>query len=196
MKKNALLIPAVAAVGAAALYFISKRSGISVEVTVEKDDKKNASKKAAAKNPSVGTYSFVSGFKDAAAVDVKVPYDADRFDFNVVEEGFLCPTSDSHVAVMYGADFNAQLEYVPFYPGDCFDSVREGAKSRPGFAELPKGFRYVDGDSVYICLPVDDFSYLLVTAMLSKGSELKFDELPEAAELAELIGGIEMDAVR
>ena len=191
MNKKAIFIPVAAAAGAAAVYFIAKKSGLSVEVTVEKDAKNGSAKKAAAKNLTVGTYSFVSGFKDAATVDVKVSYDADRFDFNVVEEGFLCPTSDSHVAVMYGADFNAQLEYVPFYVGDCFDSVRENAKSHPGFAETPVGFRYVDGDSVYNCLPVDDFSYLLVTAMLSKGSELKFDELIDALELTELVGGIE-----
>ena len=191
MKKKALWIPAIAAAGAAAVFLVSKKAGISVEVTVEKDDKKEPGKKTAERNLSVGTYSFVSGFKDAATVDVKVPYDADRFDFNVVEEGFLCPTSDSHVAVMYGADFNVQLEYVPFYAGDCFDSARESAKSRPGFAEIPEGFRYVDGDSVYICLPVDDFSYLLATVMLSKGSELKFDALPDAPELSELISGIE-----
>ena len=196
MKKKTLLIPAIAAVGAAAAFLVSKKAGISVEVTVEKDDKKNPAKKTAERNLSVGTYSFVSGFKDAATVDVTVSYDAERFDFNVVEEGFLCSTSDSHVAVMYGADFNVQLEYVPFYAGDCFDSVREGARSRPGFAELPKGFRYVDGDSVYVCLPVDDFSYLLMTVMLSKASELKFEALPTAPELIELIGGIEADTAK
>ena len=195
MKKK-VLIPVIAAAGAVAVWFISKRSGISVEVTVEKDDKKSPAKKAAVKNSAVGTYSFVSGFKDAATVDVKVAYDADRFDFNVVEEGFLCPTSDSHVAVMYGADFNVQLEYVPFYAGDCFESVRENAKSHPGFTENSRGFRYVDGDSVYNCLPVDDFSYLLATAMLSKGSELKFDALPDALELKELISGIETDTAK
>lgn len=196
MKKKTLLIPAIAAVGAAAAFLVSKKAGISVEVTVEKDDKKNPAKKTVERNLSVGTYSFVSGFKDAATVDVTVSYDAERFDFNVVEEGFLCSTSDSHVAVMYGADFNVQLEYVPFYAGDCFDSVRENAKSNPGFAEIPEGFRYVDGDSVYICLPVDDFSYLLMTVMLSKASELKFEALPTAPELIELIGGIEADTAK
>ena len=195
MKKKALLIPAAAAC-AAAVYLALRKSGLSVEVTVEKDDKKNPSKNAASDDLTVGTYSFVSGFKDAATVDVNVSYDADRFDFNVVEEGFLCSTSDSHVAVMYGADFNVQLEYVPFYAGDCFDSVRENAKSNPGFAEISEGFRYVDGDSVYTCLPVDDFSYLLVTAMLSKGSELKFEELPDVEELKKLIGAIKVGAAR
>lgn len=191
MNKKILFVSAAAAAAGAVVYFISRKFDISVDVSVDKDDKKVSSEKAALQNTAQGTYSFVSGFKDAETVDVKVNYNADRFDFNVVEEGFLCSTSDSHAAIMYGENFNVQLEYVPFYVGDCFESVRENAKKNPGFTEISGGFRYVDGDSVFHCLPVDDFSYLLVTAMLAKGSELKFEELPDASELKELLSGIE-----
>ena len=190
MNKKLMAVSAAAAAGLGICFLLTK-NGKKAPAKEARPAGANA-KKAAPKNTAQGTYSFVSGFQDAATVDVAVNYDAERFDFYIVEEGFLCSTSDSHVAVMYGADFNVQLEYVPFYAGDCFESVRENAKSRLDFTETPEGFRYVDGDSVYNCLPVDDFSFLLVTAMLSKGSELKFAELPEASELKELVGGIQI----
>ena len=36
-----------------------------------------------------GEYSFVSGFKDARTVEVKLEYDALRFGFDVIGEDFL-----------------------------------------------------------------------------------------------------------
>lgn len=187
MKKWKIIVPA-ALVSVTALSFAlaRKKTAPATDATPSKP-----ANKLKPVNVSEGHYSFVSGFKDAVTVDVKVCYDADNFDFNVVEDGFLCYTGDSHVAVMYGSNINLQFEYTPFYSGDDFEKLREGCKdAHPGYACVSSGFRYVDGDSVYICLPVDGYSYLLITAMLSKGSELKFEDLADAPELAGLISGI------
>ena len=157
--------------------------------TAEK--KKVSSVKTPEKPLAEGSYSFVSGYAEAATVNVGVKYDSERFSFSVVEEGFLFDTSDSHVALLFGEDFNAQLEYVPFYQGEDFTALRAAAeKARSGFAPLGEGFRYSDSSSVSVCLPADGSSYLLVSVMLSKGSKLKFEELATADEFTALIGGI------
>lgn len=181
-----------AAAGAAAILLLSKKEHRSAAV-------KTADEPAAGKSAKIyafGTYSFVSGFKDAATVEVKIPYNAERFTFDVVEEEFLCPTSDSHAAILSGEDIDAQIEYAPFYAGDDFDKLRSGAKNNAGYAEFSNSFCYVRGDSIYYCLPVDDYTYLLITVMLASDSELKFEELPNAPELKELIGGITINITK
>lgn len=185
------IVPAgiVAAAGAAAAVIAKKKSGDAPETGT------TAVKKAEPKNLAEGSYSFVSGFMDAVTVDVTVKYDADRYSFAVVEEGFLVPTSDSHVALITGADFNAQIEYTPFYAGDDFDKLTAEAKTaQRTFAPIGKGFRYSDSSSVCVCLPVDASSYLLINTMLSKGSKLKFAELPTAPEFTAFIESIEVKA--
>ena len=189
MKKKALFVSAAAAAaGAAALLLIRKKR----DAAPAADESAKSETREAAKKQAQGTYSFVSGFKDAATVDVKVMYDPHRFEFDVVEEEFLCPTSDSHAAILSGADFDAQIEYAPFYAGDNFEKLRDNAKSSPGYAEFSGGFRYIAGDSIYNCLPVDDYTYLLITVMLADDSELKFEELPDAPELEAILNGIEI----
>lgn len=175
---------AAAAAGAVAAVLSKKNSAQKAEAKTEK--------KPAAKNTATGSYSFVSGFMDAATVEVKVKYDPERYSFSVVEDNFIASTSDSHVALVMGADFNAQLEYAPYYSGDDFAKLGFDAKSRNGYAAMGKGFRYVDGDSVYVCLPVDGSSYLLITVMRSKGSKVKFEELPTTPELVELVESVEL----
>lgn len=183
------IVPAgvAAAAGVATAMLTRKKS-----TDAPKAEPKSA-KKAEPKNQQVGSYSFVSGYMDAATVEVKVKYDADRYSFSVVEEGFLSFTSDSHVALVMGADFNAQIEYAPFYSGDDFAKLTENAKaSYRSFAPIGKGYRYADGNSVCVCLPVDSYSYLLISAMLSKGSKLKLSELPTAPEFTAFIENIEI----
>lgn len=185
------IVPAgiVAAAGAAAAVIAKKKTADASEAGTK------AAKKAEPKNLAEGTYSFVSGFADAVTVDVAVKYDADRYSFSVVEEGFLVPTSDSHVALVTGADFNAQIEYTPFYAGDDFDKLTEEARTaQRSFAPIGKGFRYSDSSSVCVCLPADASSYIFINAMLAKGSRLKFAELPTAPEFTALIESIEVKA--
>ena len=189
MKKKVLFISAAAAAaGAAALLLIRKKG----DAAPAAGESAKSEPQEAVKNQAQGTYSFVSGFKDAATVDVKVAYDPHRFEFAVVEEEFLCPTSDSHAAILSGTDFDAQIEYAPFYAGDNFEKLRDNAKSSPGYAEFSGGFRYVAGDSIYNCMPVDEYTYLLITVMLADDSELKFEELPDAPELEAILSGIEI----
>lgn len=185
------IVPAglAAAAGAAVAVIAKKKPGEASETAAK------PVKKAEPKNQAEGVYSFVSGFMDATTVDVKVKYDADRYGFSVVEEGFLVPTSDSHVALLTGADFNAQIEYSPFYAGDDFAKLTNDAKTaQRTFAPVGSGFRYSDSNSVCVCLPVDASSYLLINAMLSKGSKLKFAELPTAPEFVAFIENIEVKA--
>ena len=191
MDKRKLLIPVGLAAACAGLEVLLKPKKDVPKATAPK-----TGKTAAPKNLSEGSYSFVSGFRDAKTVEVKLKYDAERFDFAVVEEGFLCYTSDSHVAIMYGADFNVQLEYVPYYAGDDFEKLTANTQAaHPDFTPMGAGFRYTDGDSVCVCLPVDASSYLLLNALLAKGSELKPEELPTAPELAALVEDIEINTV-
>ena len=191
MNKRIIYIPVgLAAVGAALVLLKKKPAAPKVS------DVPKAAKASAPKKLTEGCYSFVSGFKNAATVEVKIRYDAERFDFSVVEEGFLCYTSDSHVALMYGADFNVQLEYVPYYAGDDFDKLAANLKAaHADFTPMGQGFRYTDGDSVCVCLPVDASSYLLLSVLLAKSSELKPEELPTAPELAALVESIEISRV-
>ena len=79
-----------------------------------------AKKPAPAAQLKTGSYSFVSGYKDAATVEVKVGYDPERFSFAVIEDSFPAYSSDSHVAVIYGEDFTAQIEYAGYYHGEDF----------------------------------------------------------------------------
>ena len=147
------------------------------------------SKKPEIKNPQVGTYSFVSGYKDAATVDVAVKYDADRVDFSVIEEGFLVDSSDSHVAVVYNGMFTLQMEYAGYYSGDDFASLAENAKVK--FKEVgdvaygeTKGIKYLAGDAICMCFPVDEFSYLLLTVMKGPDNDDAVTDLPANDELA------------
>lgn len=189
MKEWKKIVPAgfAAAAGVAAAVLAKKKPGS------EAAKETKSTKKEAPKNLAEGSYSFVSGFMDAATVDVKVKYDADRYSFSVVEEGFLVPTSDSHVALVTGENFNAQIEYSPFYAGDDFDKLTTDTKAaQRTFAPMGKGFRYTDNTSVCVCLPVDASSYLSINAVLAKGSKLKFAELPTAPEFVALIEDIEI----
>ncbi len=151
--------------------------------------KPQAGKKAPV-NMASGSYSFVSGFKDAKTVEVTVGYDADKFSFAVVEDDFLTYSGDSHVAVIYGEDFNMQLEYASYYQGEGFDAMAAQTREKFGAVEEilcggNKAIRYLTGDSVCVCIsiPDDSFSYLLVTVLKVKGND---DELSEVAVYPEL----------
>ena len=65
--------------------------------------------KTGPKNLVTGSYSFISGFQDAATVEVCLDYDPEAFSFVVVEDEFLNYSSASHAAIVCGRDFNLQL---------------------------------------------------------------------------------------
>ena len=185
-----------AAGAAAAAVLLKKKDGGSAP----KGASPAAAKKAAPKETlmKTGEYSFVSGFKDARTVEVKLDYDALRFGFDVIGEDFLTYSSDSHVAVVSGEDFSFQMEYASFYKGEDFALVTETAAQKyAGFASVRfggvEGYSYREGDSVCFCLPVDEYSYLLLTLLKAEGCDKTLEELAGGEELKALLSTLRIE---
>lgn len=186
MKKWLIMAGAGAA---AAVAVLATKKKPAAEGAAKSKGVSPKSKKPEIKNPKLGTYSFVSGYKDAATVDVEVTYDADKTDFSVIEEGFLVDSSDSHVAVVYNGMYTLQMEYAGLYSGEDFAALAENAKIKfKEFGEVAyganSGIKYLAGDAMSFCFPVDEFSYLLVTASKGPDNDDAVTDLPENAELA------------
>ena len=187
---------ALAAAGGAAAALLLKKKNAPDGKAAEAA-KKPAAKKAEPRETMMkkGEYSFVSGFKDARTVEVGLDYDALRFGFDVIGEDFLCYSSDSHVAVISGEDFSIQMEYASFYKGEDFALIAETAQKKySAYAAVRcgalEGFRYREGDSVCFCLPVDEYSYLLLTLLKAESSKLTLEEITEGEDLRELLDAI------
>ena len=179
----------LAAGAAAAAVLLKKKDGGSAPKAAAPAAKKAAETEKLMKT---GEYSFVSGFKDARTVEVRLDYDALRFGFDVIGEDFLTYSSDSHVAVVSGEDFSFQMEYASFYKGEDFALITSAAAQKyAGFAAVKfgavEGFRYREGDSVCFCLPVDEYSYLLLTLLKAEGSKLTLEEIAGGEELRKLL---------
>ena len=197
MKRNwKILAPlALTAIGALA-------AGIAALMQRIEDEKESSAaapaKKAAPEKPlCVGSYSFISGFKDAATVEMSLRYDPEKFSFSVVEEDFLSYSSDSHVAIVYGEDFNLQIEYAGFYADEDF--AAHGAALAEKHADLAevaygalKGVSWLDGDNMALCLPIpgDAHSCLLVTVQKTSAYDDAVTTLPEHPELRALLESI------
>ena len=141
-----------------------------------------------------GSYSFISGFQDAATVELQLDYDPERFSFVVMEDDFLSETSDSHVAIVYGDDFNLQLEYAGYYGGEDFAAhtaaLAEKYGTRGDFAcGSLHGVWVLDGDNVAIHLPIPDdaHSYLLILVQKTPDFDDEVTALPDYAPLRELL---------
>ncbi len=201
MKKWKVVVPlAMSAAGALA-------AGIAVLLS-KTDDTLSAAAKKAADSPApldpsrlkTGSYSFISGYRDAAAVEMQLPYDGEKYSFAVVEEDFLSETSDSHVALLYGEDFNLQLEYAPFYGGEDFAAHRASLEEKhPELQELSfgenSGLGYLAGDNVCIHLPIpgDAYTYLLVTVLKNPSFDGDVTEIPALPEFRALLAGIRFE---
>ena len=99
----------LAAGAAAAAVLLKKKDGGSAPKAAAPAAKKAAETEKLMKT---GEYSFVSGFKDARTVEVRLDYDALRFGFDVIGEDFLTYSSDSHVAVVSGERAIARIPVV------------------------------------------------------------------------------------
>lgn len=183
-----------AAGAAAAALILSKKQPEGESAPAKKEGAKKAAPAAALKE---GTYSFVSGYQDAATVEVTVGYDPEKFSFSVISEEYLNYSSDSHVAVLYGEDYHVQLEYAAYYRGEDFAALMRSAEEKyQGFSPAVygdnQGFRYLDGDSFCFCFPIpgDEHSYILLSAIRVQADPEDFAVLYEDPAFSAMLGSI------
>ena len=199
MSKWKVIAPlgALAAAGVAAAALLArKKTGETAPKAASAAAKKAEPREVLMKT---GEYSFVSGFKDAKTVEVRLDYDALRFGFDVIGEDFLSYSSDSHVAVITGEDFSMQMEYASYYKEEDLGVITAAAEKKyPGFARVSfgsaEGFRYREGDAVCFCLGVDEYSYLLLTLLKAQGCDKTVEELAAGEDLRELLETLRIGA--
>lgn len=196
MKAWQIALPVgLAAAAAAAIVVISGKKTSEKPASPAKG---GGVKKAEIKNAKTGVYSFVSGFSDAATVDVSVKYDAEKQSFDVIGEEFLTYSSDSHVAAIYGDEVDMQLEYAGYYSGEGFAEMSEGIKNKfkefgtVSYAGLDC-IHYLDGNELRICIPIpgDAYSYILVTVLKHGDCKTPVAELYAHPEVQALLGSVE-----
>ena len=190
MKKWLLLVPAIASLAIGTFILIKKDNEEEGEDTAGKDPKKKT-----VSSPRKGSYSFVSGYKDAKTVEVEFTYDAERFSYRQIEEEFLTFTSVSHAAAIYGEDFNIQLEYSDLAGGESFAALAESLREKKtGFSPVVygvnSGYVYFNGDNVCFIFPATEYSYILITVIKDKNSEIDYRELPENDDIAAFMESI------
>lgn len=145
----------------------------------------------------VGSYSFISGFQNAVTVEMELDYDSEKYSFVVIEDEFPSYSSDSHVAVVYGEDFNLQIEYAAFYQGEDFAAHCKSVGERyQGVAPVRygalQGIRYLDGDNICLNLPIpgDSNSYLLITVMKTPEYDGELAALPDHPSLQAMLASL------
>ena len=199
-KKRKVIAPlAVTAVGALAA---------GVTVLLRKNEGAAAPKAKAAKpaptailrDPAVqetGSYSFISGFQNAATVELTVPFDPGTETFSVVEEDFLSASDVSHVALLTSEDYRLQIEYAAYYGGEGWEAhVAHLREKHPDLKELSfgenKGVLFLAGDSLRLDLPVpeDGASYVQVTIQKTPAFDGEVTELAQHPALTEQLAGI------
>ena len=197
MKWMRLALPAAAAaaVGAAAVI-LKKKSAAGTGAVTHTAEKESAEKTAAMpKSVRDAVYSFISGFKDAATVEVCFSYDPERFHFAVVEDDFPAESGDSHVGVLHGEAFSAQFEYGSYYSGEDFARLRDELSHK--HADLcdaefgaHTGLKYQDGDNLCLVFPIpeDAHSYLLVTLLKAPDNDDELDALADDPDLRAMLG--------
>ena len=149
-------------------------------------------------------YSFISGYKDPATVELTLRFDPERGSFAVVAEDFLSYSSASHVALYEDEDFKAQIEYVPYYAGEDFEAHAKGLAEKytdlapVAYAAL-RGVRYTDGDAVCLCFPIpgDTSSCVLFTLFrVKKDDEHPLAALPESPAVKALLDSARLEVRR
>ena len=204
MKKKLFLfaVPAAAAAAGAGFFLLKKKKAApGASAPAKKPGAKAAPKaEAPAVDPASmkeGVYSFISGFQDAATVEARFRYDGGRISCAVVEDEFPVESGDSHVAVLYGEDFSAQLEYGSYYSGEDFARLK--AELSKKYADLKdvaygenKGLLYQNGDNLCLDFPIpgDGHSYLHVTLIREKGNDDPLSALPEYADVKAILSSL------
>ena len=151
-----------------------------------------------AENQKLGSYSFISGFANAATVEVTVPYDPETESFSVVEEDFISPSDDSHVALMWAEDYTLQLEYAAYYGGEgwqahCAALKEKHADLREIVCGDNRGVLFLAGDSLRLDLviPEDGASFLQITIQKTAAFDGEVTELSSHPALLEQLAGIQ-----
>ena len=209
MKKTKLLwicVPAAAAAGVG--FFLLKKKAASAEkapAAAKKPGGKAPAKAAPAvdpKNLKEGVYSFISGFQEAATVEARFRYDGSRFTCAVVEDGFLAESGDSHVAIVTGEDFSAQLEYGSYYSGEDFAKLKaELSAKHADLKEIVygenRGLKYQNGDNLCIEFPIpgDGCSYLHVTLAKAKGNDDPLSALPDYPDVTAILSSLSFSRI-
>ena len=190
MRKWFLIVPAIASL-AVGTFILAKKDNEDETEAKESNNSENGS----ISNLKQGSYSFVSGFKDAKTVELRFRYDADRFSFRQIEDDFLTFTSVSHAAAIYSEDFNIQIEYSDYAGGEDFDAMAFSLKEKQkGFASVlygdNSGYMYYNGDNVCFVFPAAEYSYILVTVIRNKNSDIDYRTIPENADVAAILESI------
>ena len=191
MKNNKLLAPLALAAGVATLL---KKPAQSAAAPAAAPAPKAP---AAPKTRMVGTYSFISGFQNAVTVEMNMDYDGEKYSFVVIEDEFPSYSSDSHVAVVYGEDFNMQLEYAAYFGGEDFEAhCRHLGEKYQGIQPVRygnlEGVSYIDGDNMCLNLviPGDANSYLLVTLMKNPDYDEDYTTLPSHSDVGYMLSSL------
>ena len=182
-----------AAVGAASYYLKKKLSSASAAAPVASTAPAEASAAPSAVTKEA-VYSFISGFKDAATVEFRFDYDADRFHYAVAEDDFLTESGDSHVGILTGEDFSVQFEYGAYYSGEDFALLTQELSSRhPDLDQAVygglSGVKFRDGDNFCLAFPVpeDAHSYLLMTLVKAPDNDDELEAIPGTPEFRRLL---------
>ena len=154
-----------------------------------------AAPKAVPSNYVTGAYSFISGYQDAATVELTLQFDPEAAAFAVVAEDYFVYSSASHVALFDAEDFRAQIEYLPYYAGEDFEAHCKGlAEKYRGVAPIAyaqlQGVKYLDGDGACLCFPIpgDKHSCVLVQLFkVKKDDDEPIEKLPERASVRALL---------
>ena len=191
MKKWTILAPLGLAAGAALLLLKKK------EAKTAPTAKASEAKKAPPANWKTGSYSFISGYQNAATVEMSLGYDGDKFSYAVVSEDFLSYSSDSHVALVQGEDFSLQLEYAAYFTGEDFAAhCASLAEKHKSFAPVRYGsvdaVKYLEGDTLCFCIPIpeDEHSYVQVLVFKDKGNDTPLPELAKDPDLSAMLESI------
>ncbi len=144
-----------------------------------------------------GCYSFISGFQNAATIELTVPYDPETESFSVVEEDFFSSSDDSHVALLWSEDYRLQIEYAAYYGGEGWEAHCAALREKhPDLHEVcfgeNTGILFLAGDSLRLDLPVpeDQASFVQVTIQKTAAFDGEVTELAEHPALTEQLAGI------
>ena len=192
-----------AAVGAASYFLKKKLSSVQTVKTATGSSAAPAQVPAA---PSLmkkeAVYSFISGFKDAATVEFRFDYDAERFHYAVTEDEFLTESGDSHVGILTGEAFSVQIEYGTYYSGEDFALLTQELSSRhPDLDQAAygalSGVKFRDGDNFCLAFPVpeDVHSYLLLTLVKAPDNDDELETIPDTPDFRGLLNSASFSRV-